>query len=81
MELMGRAVKDKITGITGIVTGYCIYISGCSQVCVQPPVKKDGTQVDGVWLDEQRVDVIKGQRRVVLDNSRASGFGTPAPVR
>lgn len=81
MDLMGQTVKDKITGTTGVVTAYCEYISGCNQVCIQPPAKKDGTRVAGEWFDEQRAEVVKGSKRIVLDNSAARGFDAPAPVR
>jgi hypothetical protein len=53
----GLKVRDKITGLEGIVTGYCDYITGCNQYLVQPPVK-DGDYKDSHWIDEGRLDAV-----------------------
>jgi len=52
---MGSTVKCLITGFEGLVTGRCEYITGCDQYLVQPKVK-DGSHVDGKWLDDNRLE-------------------------
>ena len=79
-ESMGRKARDTITGFSGTVTGYCEYISGCNQCLLMPPVKKDGSWVEGMWIDEQRVKFI-GKSRIKLDNEKSPGPDKPAPKR
>ncbi len=78
--LLGRTVTDKITGFTGIVTGYVTYLTGCNQALVVPKVGKDGTAKEPLWFDEQRL-AVAATKPVSLDNSRAAGFDHPAPIR
>lgn len=79
MEL-GVTVKDRITGFTGVVTGFVKYISGCNQALVQPRVKDDGAFADSHWFDVQRLEV-QDQPRVELDNSETPGPDKAAPIR
>jgi len=80
-ELFGRQVTDKVTGFTGVATGYCQYISGCNQVLVTPPVGPAGEHREGHWIDEQRLVVDDLVSPIVLDNGASPGFDKPAPVR
>ena len=80
MSLMGKTVKDKITGFKGVVTGYCQYLTGCNQALIQPPCGKDGKMPESYWVDEQRLDV-QGRSIVRLDNGTTPGFDKPAPKR
>lgn len=77
---LGVRVKDRITGFSGIVTGRCEYITGCTQVLVAPPVKEDGSFHDSRWFDEQRMEVIDATP-LELDNGTTAGFDVSAPVR
>jgi hypothetical protein len=77
---LGSTVKDKITGLSGIVTGYVTYTSGCNQALVTPPVSKEGTMRDSAWIDEQRLEVVS-KKVIKLDNGAAPGFGPEAPKR
>lgn len=58
-ELFGKKAKDKVTGFTGIITGVSMWMYGCNQYCIIPPVDKDGKMGDGQWFDEGRVEVIQ----------------------
>ncbi len=80
MITLGMKVKDKITGFTGIVTGYVTYITGCNQALVVPAVGKDGAAKDASWFDEQRLEQV-GKTVISLDNSKARGFDKAAPIR
>lgn len=77
---LGVQAKDKITGFRGTVVGRTEYITGCHQVLLSPPVKADGSHVEGHWYDEQRIEVIDSTP-IVLDNGRTPGCDIPAPVR
>ena len=47
---LGQKVQDSITGFVGRVTGRCEYITGCTQVLIQPPIKADGDFVESRWF-------------------------------
>lgn len=79
-ELLGRKVRDCITGFTGVVTGRVEYLTGCNQVLVSPAAKDDGSLVAPEWFDEQRVTTLTGER-VVLDNGLNPGCDRAAPRR
>lgn len=77
---MGDKVRDAITGFTGVVTGRCEYVSGCNQALVAPGVKEDGTFVESMWLDDDRLEVIESNV-IKLPRRTAAGFDKPAPTR
>ena len=81
MIQLGVKAKDKITGFSGTVTGFCQYISGCNQALLIPPVGEKGEHREGHWFDEQRLEVDETVPAVVLDNSKTPGPDKPAPVR
>jgi hypothetical protein len=78
---LGITVKDKITGFTGVVTGFVVYISGCNQALVVPKAKADGSLSDAQWFDEQRLDIDSSVAPIVLDNAKTPGSDMPAPKR
>ena len=56
---LGSKVRDKITGIEGIVFARTEYLTGCIHVAVQPQkLTSEGKIIDPEWVDETRVDVI-----------------------
>jgi len=58
MPLLGKEVKDKITGFEGIASSKHIYLTGCNQFGVQPKVDKDGKIPSKEYFDEARLTVI-----------------------
>ena len=54
----GLKAKDKVTGFTGIITGFCAYMYGCNQYLLTPQVKEDNTKQDGYWVDEGRIEIL-----------------------
>lgn len=79
--MLGLTVEDRTTGFKGIVTGRVEYLTGCNQCLVVPKMgAKETKKPDGEWFDEQRL-VIVGNRRVTLDNSKATGPDREAPKR
>lgn len=79
--ILGATYKDKITGFTGVATGYVTYISGCNQALLTPRVGPDGTQREAQWLDQQRLEHLEAEPIVELDNGTSPGFDAPAPIR
>ena len=58
MELLGLKVKDRVTGIEGIVTTVSFDLFGCIQAIITPPVKEDGKRIDGWWYDVRRIEIL-----------------------
>lgn len=56
--MLGKLVKDRISGFSGIVTGRSEYLWGCVQYCVTPKVDKEGLRRDSEWFDEQRLELV-----------------------
>lgn len=80
MDILGRTVKDKINGFSGVVTGFCQYLTGCNQVLITPPLAPDGAVRESHWVDVQRIETV-GDLVVRLDNGSTPGFDKPAPKR
>ena len=75
---IGSRARDVITGFEGVVTGRCEYITGCTQLLLQPPAK-DGAYVDSHWFDIDRCQPISGA--VVDLPVTVPGPDKPAPKR
>jgi len=77
--MLGRKGKDKITGFSGTITGRVEYLTGCNQFLIVPGTPKpDGTLIDPVWFDEQRIE-LTAEPAIVLDNSKTPGPDAPPP--
>lgn len=76
---LGAEYKDKITGFTGIATGYVKYITGCNQALLVLKYKK-GDGDTSRWYDEQRLVQI-GRKVIEVDNSVSVGFDMEPPKR
>ena len=77
---LGQKVKDSITGLAGLTTGRCEYITGCTQVLIQPPCKPDGDFVESRWIDEDRLTVVDAAV-FALPSATSNGPDKPAPRR
>ena len=55
MISIGDKVKDIITDFEGIVVARAVYMNGCVRCQVQAKVKKDGTPIEGEWIDETQL--------------------------
>ena len=60
MTLLGKQVKDKVTGFEGIAVTQLISLFGCNQYGVTPPVgsKENMKRGDTEYFDEGRLVVI-----------------------
>jgi hypothetical protein len=55
---LGCRVTDTVNGFTGLVTGRLEYLNGCRQFLVKPEaLDKDGKPQDGIWIDEQYLNL------------------------
>ena len=50
-------VRDRVTGVEGIVTGIHQYVTGCARASVQPPFK-DGKLPDAIGCDVLTLEVV-----------------------
>jgi len=54
---LGSRVRDKVSGLEGIVIAHTEHITGCATYTVQPPVK-DGKRPELDAFDESRLEVL-----------------------
>lgn len=76
----GHRATDKVTKFKGVVTGKCMYITGCSQYLVQPGVSEDGVYRDSKWFDEDRL-IFSVDPIVEITITGATGPDKPAPTK
>lgn len=76
----GRTFTDKITGFTGVCTGYVEYITGCNQLLLVPK-SEGGKAPEGAWFDEQRCVLDENVPLIELDNGASPGCDIAAPIR
>lgn len=55
---IGKKVRCRISGFTGIATSRIEYLNGCVQYGVRPRVGKDKKQPDIEYFDWQQLEVI-----------------------
>ena len=54
-EMLGKKATDKVTGISGTITGYCVYLHGNDAVLVER-LDKDGEH-QFCWWDRDRLRI------------------------
>ena len=65
MVKLGDRVKDKISGLKGIVVARTEWLYGCVRVTIQPEEVKEGKPAEMATVDEPQLMVVK--RGVVAD--------------
>ena len=70
---LGAAVKDRITGYEGIVTGFAEYITGCRQWLVTSRALKPDGETLANWIDEVRLELTRKKSPM----SVVAAFGGP----
>jgi len=78
---LGTKVKDKITGLTGIVVARTEFINGCVQYEVQPHAKKDGTVPEALGIDEQTLDIITKKKLKIKPKKKPPGGRMSKPTK
>ena len=56
--MLGKEVKCKVSGATGIVVSRHDYLNGCIRYSVQGKIKEDGKIPDEFHLDENQIEEI-----------------------
>ena len=77
--LLGKKVRDKITGVEGIVTSVCFDLYGCVQVIIKRPADKDGKLPESFWHDVKRVETIVGKQVMPTPDFRGPLGTEPGP--
>jgi hypothetical protein len=55
---LGQKARDIVTGIEGIIIGKTEWLTGCNTYGIKPPVKEDGTNLEAIWVDEIRIEIV-----------------------
>lgn len=78
----GVKVKDRVTGLTGIINSRCEWLNGCIRYSVQPKASKENPHVmpEGWWIDEAQLVVIgKGLTKDPVQKKKTGGPSIKAP--
>lgn len=75
VNLLGHRMKDRITGMTGVVTSMCFDLYGCVQAALHPGLDKDGKIAEQHWFDVARLEKV-GESRVMTHPA----FGDADPL-
>lgn len=70
---MNVEYKDDITGFRGKATALAMHVTGCDRVCLEPPVKEDGTLPEACWFDDHRLLTMGGKPIVVKEEAKPGG--------
>ena len=76
-KLLGKKIKDKVSGLSGVVVSVTIFLNGCIRVSIQPPIDKDGKMPSESWFDWQQVELLK-TKKIKTNVSRTGGPQTTA---
>lgn len=81
---MGVRVRDRLTGFEGFATGYCKYLTGCTQILITADsLQKDEDKFRREnWVDEIYVEVVEDWTgRDLRDIAHRVGFEDPSGPR
>ena len=56
--MLGKKVKDRVTGFTGIVTGKAEYLH-CNEIQYQVESCTDSNELQSLWLTESRLLIVE----------------------
>ncbi len=66
LDMLGKKVRDRVTGFSGVVGSVSFDLYGCIQAAITPPVDDKGELKDGRWFDIQRPEVVSEERAMPL---------------
>jgi len=69
---LGDKVRDKISGLEGIITSKIEFLNGCIQYGIQPPVSKDGDMREVEYIDEEQLEKI-GEKTDTIERKDVGG--------
>ena len=64
VDLLGKKVKDKMSGFTDYISNVCFDLYGCIQVIINPAKLDKESQYlnNSGWVDLNRIEILKGKR-------------------
>ena len=75
---LGDKVKERVTGMEGIVVTHAEWLYGCNRFAVEPEkLKEDGSLHDATWFDEQRVQLVEEKEKPITKNETSGRTGGP----
>lgn len=60
LEWLGKRVRDRVTGLEGVVSSVGFDLYGCVQAIVNPGIDKDGKLRESHWFDLNRLEELSG---------------------
>lgn len=64
MEIkLGDTVKDRLTGLEGVVYGISYWLNSNTTIGIVPNYHKDGKPAETSWFDEGRLVVIQSKKK------------------
>lgn len=76
---LGNRVRDRITGVEGVVIADCQWIYGCRRLTIQPQSLKDGRPVDNVTFDADQLEVLEASTPESFMVAKEALTGGPTP--
>ncbi len=70
---MGQKVKDKVTGLTGIIDSIAQCMNGCIRYSVQPKINKEQKVPSSYWIDEQQLELVDKKPVVKTKQTKTGG--------
>ncbi len=62
---LGDKVRDEITGFEGIAYEVAVYLHGCTQYHIIPPLDDLENMREGEWFDEPQLELIQANGRII----------------
>jgi hypothetical protein len=72
---LGSKVRDTVTGFKGTAIGYVVHLYGCTRICIEPGLDKDGKLQETSWFDTERVELLEDKIAVKEPTSVAVSGG------
>jgi len=63
-EILGKKVRDVVSGFTGVAVASHNYLMGCTRITVQPVVDKDGKLPETQTFDKPQLEIIEEVAKV-----------------
>ena len=77
---LGHTFRDIVTGFEGVCTARIEYLTGCAQLCLNPPMR-EGKLVDATYFDEIRCMDRDVPRVALVSSTEVGGFQSDCPGR
>lgn len=78
---LGDLVRDRVSGMDGIVTGIAYYLFTNPSVMVIPQLTKDCVPAPGTWIDMPRVEIVRRDAIAGLRARRVGFEGATEPAK